>query len=263
MILSMAFIFDNDWTWIRYSKRNDILKFLKNFIDLEKDNHKIIKPKTYEMLADNYHQFENTFHKTNQDDKDLSLLFNKLLDFPVRFSFNRYHRVVQEIAKNLGKKIDFKITGEQGSMSKSLLNTIHDAMIHLIRNSLDHGIEAPETRITKGKKEKGTIEIMIKSIGENKLQIKVKDDGKGIDINRVCKNAVERDLMSSKKIEDLTNEEKLQLIFLPNLSTKQNVTEISGRGVGLDVVKKIIDSLGANLTINTKLDQGTEFIIEI
>ena len=153
--------------------------------------------------------------------------------------------------------------GDEGSLEKERLNRLQEIMVHLVRNSIDHGIEIPSQRISRGKEETGTIEIDCLDKKDGTFEVKLKDDGGGIDLNKIMAKVLEENLVSKEKLEQMGEGEKLDLIFLPNFSTKEEVSEISGRGVGMDVVKRNLDNLGATLDVKTVKDKGTEFIINI
>ena len=139
---------------------------------------------------------------------------------------------------------------------------MQEAVLHLIRNALDHGLESPEERKKSGKSEKGLILIDIVQ-GDNETKILLKDDGKGINIDQVARKALNQGIISEEEMENLTDNQKIDLIFSPNLSTKEQVSEISGRGIGMDIVKKNIERMGGKINIRTDFGQSTEFEIII
>ena len=147
-------------------------------------------------------------------------------------------------------------------MGQDKLSIVQEALLHLIRNSLDHGIETPETRLDAGKEEMGRITLTVKKtdIGTDIILI---DDGSGINIQKVMSKAIASGLIGESNIDQMSEKEKIGLIFTPNLSTKEQVSEISGRGVGMDVVKKNIERLGGEINIKTSLGKSTEFYIII
>ena len=153
--------------------------------------------------------------------------------------------------------------GDEESLEKERLGLLQDALTHLVRNSIDHGIEVPSLRSLNGKDEMGVIEIECLKKSESILQIILKDDGGGIDIDRICEKAIKNNVMTKDDLINMSDKDKMELIFLPNFSTKEEVSEISGRGVGMDVVKKNIEILGAELEVVSNKDKGTQFIIEL
>lgn len=175
-------------------------------------------------------------------------------------TFNRFKRVIRDLSQNAGKQIELKIEGGSTELDKSLIEKIVDPLTHLIRNSVDHGIEDSETRKNQGKPEAGCITLKAYQASGNVI-IEVKDDGKGIDAEKVRLKAIERELISPDS--HLSPEECYRLIFLPGFSTAQEVSEISGRGVGMDVVKKNIESIGGIISIESEPQKGSLFRFRI
>ncbi|MEC7182442.1 MAG: ATP-binding protein, partial [Bdellovibrionota bacterium] len=191
----------------------------------------------------------------------LNEMFDKLLYLPIKFSLFRYQKVIKEISENLGKKIKFSLVGEECSLDRDSLNILQEAIVHLIRNAVDHGIEKPNDRLIKGKNEVGLIEILCQQLDDDNISITIKDDGVGIDVNKLTEKGVKLGLVEKDKVEVMSTKEKINLIFIPSVSTKENVTEISGRGIGMDVVKKSLNLLGADLNIETTMNEGTSFCL--
>ena len=181
---------------------------------------------------------------------------------PLSYIFDRYPRLVRDLSKKLNKKIRYIEEGKDTKLDKTVIEKLADPMIHLIRNSLDHGIESPEERIAKGKPEEGTIKISAKNEGD-KVYIVIEDDGRGIDEQKVIQKALEKRVIDPDKIDKMSKNEKLNLIFLPGLSTKEEITDLSGRGVGTDVVKSTIEELGGSISLESEIDKGTKTTIEL
>ncbi len=173
---------------------------------------------------------------------------------------SKLRRIVTDNAKKIGKEISFEIIGGETELDKSVIEKISDPLVHILRNSVDHGIETPEDRKEKGKSSKGTI--VLKAYPDSgSIVIEIIDDGKGIDKNQIINKAISRDLIrSDAKIED---SEVYDLIFLPGFSTASEVTDISGRGVGMDVVKRNIEDLRGTVEIDSTVDKGTHIIIRL
>ena len=168
--------------------------------------------------------------------------------------------MVSDIAKRLGKKVDFQIKGKDITFNKDDLNVLQDALVHLLRNSMDHGIEKPEERVKSGKRDEGLLELICEEDNSTK-SITIKDDGRGINSQGVINKASQNKLVTEEKLKNMDDQEIYNLIFLPNFSTKESVTDISGRGVGMDVVKNNVEELGGKIVINSQEGQGTTFTI--
>jgi len=176
---------------------------------------------------------------------------------PLEFIFGRYPKLVRDLSKKLGKKIKYIEDGKDTKLDKTVIEKLADPMIHIIRNSLDHGLETPEERSEAGKNPEGILKISAKSEGD-KVIISIEDDGRGIDEQKVVNKALEMRIVDPDKLDNMTKEEKLKLLFAPGLSTNEEVTELSGRGVGTDAVKKVIEELGGEIHITSELGKGTK-----
>ena len=174
--------------------------------------------------------------------------------------FTRFKRLVRDTSKDLNKPIEFKVFGEETKLDKKIIETLTDPLMHILRNSLDHGVEMPDKRKAAGKSLRGRIEVSAYNSGAF-VHISVKDDGGGIDIVRVREIAVKKGVISANDL--LTEQETKELIFAPGFSTAEAVTGLSGRGVGMDVVKKNIESLRGEIILNSELGVGTEVILKL
>ena len=184
----------------------------------------------------------------------------KIRMVPINQIFSRFPRVVRDLQRELNKKIDLVIEGEDTELDKSVVEDLLDPIMHCIRNSVDHGIEAPEARTAAGKPETGTILLKASNEG-NQIVIEIKDDGAGIDVEKVRKKAVDRGLIHPDKA--VTEQDAFNLIMQPGFSTADKISNISGRGVGLDVVKTMINNLKGTISINSAKGKGTSFIIKL
>lgn len=193
---------------------------------------------------------------------DMQLAVMKMRMQPIKKVFGKFPRLVRDITKSLGKDVDLKISGEETEVDKSVIEQIGDPMVHIIRNAVDHGLETGEERLLKGKSERGTISISACQQG-TQIVIEVSDDGKGINVERVRKKAVEKALITEEEAQRLTDEAAINLIFLPGFSTHDVATELSGRGVGMDVVRTNISKLNGYVEVLTKKDLGSTFRISI
>ncbi|HPA44285.1 MAG TPA: chemotaxis protein CheA [bacterium] len=181
---------------------------------------------------------------------------------PVGQVFQRFHRVVRDLSHGREKEVDLILEGEETEIDKKIIDVIGDPLTHMIRNSVDHGIESPAERIAAGKPVKGKLTLAASHEGNN-ITITVRDDGKGLDLKKIKQKAIERGMYTEEAISQLPDREVLQIIFQPGFSTAQVVSDISGRGVGMDVVRRTIDELGGNVDIETELGKGTAFTIRL
>jgi len=181
---------------------------------------------------------------------------------PVKTIFTKFPRMLRDLAKGSGKKIELQMVGEDTEIDKSLIEELSDPLIHLIRNSADHGIELPEVRARSGKPETGTVVLRARHEGDSVL-VEIEDDGKGIDPKIIRAKAVEKGILTAERGEQITDEEAINLIFLPGFSTAQKVTDISGRGVGMDVVKSNVRKLNGSVSVTSAVGQGSIFTIKL
>ncbi len=181
---------------------------------------------------------------------------------PLESVFNRFPRMIRDVSKKLDKKMELYITGEETELDRTVIDEIGDPLTHLLRNSADHGIESAEERAKYGKPEVGTISLNAYQEGNN-VVIEVTDDGKGIDVEKVKNKAVERGLYTREQADLLTDKEAIDLLFKPSFSTAEKVSDLSGRGVGLDVVKTNIEKLGGDVEVKSKLHEGSSFIVRL
>jgi two-component system chemotaxis sensor kinase CheA len=181
---------------------------------------------------------------------------------PVETVFNRFPRMIRDISKSLGKEIILKMSGEETELDRTVIDEIGDPLIHLLRNSADHGIEQLEKRKELGKPEAGLISLRAYQDGNN-VVIEVEDDGAGMDTEKIRKKAVERGLISKDASKNLSQKEIIDFLFKPSFSTAEQVTDLSGRGVGLDVVKTKIETLGGMVEVESEFGKGSKFIIRL
>jgi two-component system chemotaxis sensor kinase CheA len=179
---------------------------------------------------------------------------------PISFAFNRFPRIVHDLSRKLGKKIELKLVGEATELDKTVLEKINDPLVHLVRNALDHGLETPDRRVAAGKQETGTLELSAFHEGGN-IIIEVRDDGAGLNKAKILKKARERALIPPD--QDLTDEQIDNLIFMPGFSTAEQLSEVSGRGVGMDVVRRNINDLGGHVQISSKEGLGSTIRIRL
>lgn len=193
---------------------------------------------------------------------ELQMQVLKMRMIPVEKVFKKFPRIVRSMSRDLGKEVDLQIFGEETELDRSVVDEIGDPLIHLIRNAMDHGLESPEERVAAGKSRTGTLVLAAVHEG-NQIIISIKDDGRGIDTDRVGRKAIEKGLLTEEQLAALSQREMFDLIFLPGFSTKEKATDLSGRGVGMDVVKTNIKKLNGLIEIKSEKGQGSEFILRL
>lgn len=193
---------------------------------------------------------------------ELQLVVMKTRMVKIGKVFNKFPRLVRDLSRDAKKQIDIVIKGEETELDKTLIEEINDPLVHLVRNSVDHGIETPELRIEKGKNPTGTLVLSAEHEGNN-IIISIEDDGKGIDPEVIRNKAVQKGLISAERAKELSKQDILNLIFLPGFSTAEVVTNISGRGVGMDVVKTNVTKLRGIINIESTVGVGTKMIIKL
>ena len=186
----------------------------------------------------------------------------KVRMMPIEGVISKFPRMIRDLNKKLNKKMELYITGEETELDRTVLDEIGDPIMHLLRNSADHGLESAEVRAERGKPEVGSIYLNAFQEGNN-VVIEVSDDGNGIDIERVKAKAVEKGTVTQEQADAMTEKEAIDLLFRPSFSTSEKITDVSGRGVGLDVVKSKIEALGGDVEVKTKYGEGSTFSIRL
>lgn len=210
----------------------------------------------------NIKEVDESLSQLNRITLDLQNVVMKIRMVPIAFVFNRFPRMVRDLAKQLSKEINFIIEGEDTELDRTFVEDIGEPLVHLLRNAIDHGIETKEERIAKGKPPVGTVILSARHEGNN-VVIEVKDDGRGIDRAAVLRKAIEKGLISEAQAESLPDEKVYEFLFLPGFSTKSQATELSGRGVGMDVVRSVVESLNGTVKIESVKDRGTTVTIRL
>jgi two-component system chemotaxis sensor kinase CheA len=206
-----------------------------------------------QRLADGLAQLERNTRELQEQVMRMRML-------PISFAFNRFPRMAHDLSQQLNKKIDLKLSGEQTELDKTVIEKIGDPLVHLVRNSLDHGIEMPADRVAAGKPETGTVHLDAYHKGGN-IVIEIQDDGKGLDVDKILAKAIERGLVEPDA--QLSAEQIHDLIFLPGFSTADVVSDVSGRGVGMDVVRRNIQSLGGTVEVQSERGVGSTFTVRL
>lgn len=217
-----------------------------------------------ERLADEVGQPElnETVEKIKRGTNELQSLVLTLRMMPIEQVFNRFPRMVRSVAKDIQKKVQLDISGAETELDRTVIDEIGDPLVHLIRNAIDHGIERPDVRVQSGKPEQGRLSLRAYH-GGNRVFIEIEDDGAGINVDKVRSKALERGVLTVEEAASMTDNELAMLIFAPGFSTADVVTDLSGRGVGLDVVKNKIESLGGVVSLETAVGQGTKFQVSL
>ncbi|AJD05363.1 hybrid sensor histidine kinase/response regulator [Campylobacter lari] len=193
---------------------------------------------------------------------DIQLAVMKTRMQPIAKVFNKFPRVVRDLGRELGKQMELEISGEETELDKSIVEEIGDPIMHMIRNSCDHGIEDPATRVANGKPEKGTVNLKAYNEG-NHIVVEIADDGKGLDADVLKAKAMEKNLITEREADQMSDKEAFALIFKPGFSTAKKITNVSGRGVGMDVVKTNIEKLNGVIEIDSELGKGTVMKLKI
>jgi two-component system chemotaxis sensor kinase CheA len=181
---------------------------------------------------------------------------------PIGTVFSRFPRVVRDLAARQGKRVELVVEGQDTELDRSVIEVIGDPLVHLLRNALDHGIEAPSARVACGKPETARVRLAAEHV-ENSIVILVQDDGAGIDAERIRQRAIERGMITAEAAARLSESESVNLIFAPGFSTASEISDISGRGVGMDIVRTNVERLGGSVEVHTVLGQGTTFVLRL
>ena len=207
-------------------------------------------------------ELTETLEQMDRVTTDLQNIVMKVRMVPVSQVFNRFPRMVRDVTKELNKEINLTIEGEDTELDRTVIDEIGDPIMHLLRNSLDHGIEMPDEREAKGKPRVGEVGLIARHEGNN-VVIMVTDDGKGIDADIIRRKAVEKGLYSQDEVDSMDDADAVRIVFLPGFSTAEKISDISGRGVGMDVVKSKIESLSGQVDVETHINEGSIFKIKL
>lgn len=217
-----------------------------------------------EQLSDeiNNGELNETIEHMNRISSDLQDLIFNMRMVPIEQVFNRFPRMVRGVTKELQKEIDLQISGSETELDRTVIDEIGDPLIHLLRNAIDHGVEMPDIRQQQGKSRQGTVQLRAFHSG-NHVFIEIEDDGQGIHRERILSKALERGLIKEAIAQELTDQEVYQFLFHPGFSTADEISDISGRGVGLDVVSTKIESLGGIVSVDSERGKGSKFSIQL
>ncbi|MBB3109813.1 two-component system chemotaxis sensor kinase CheA [Paenibacillus phyllosphaerae] len=210
------------------------------------------------LQLDRFHKAAQLLHKITSELQDVVMSIRMV---PLSATFQKMHRIVRDMCKNLGKEVQLKLIGEETEVDKNVIQHISDPLMHLIRNSIDHGIELPEHRDAAGKARAGVVTLEAKNAGGD-VYVIIKDDGKGLSKEKLLEKARKNGLLT-KPEEEMTDKEIFGLIFLPGFSTKEAISEYSGRGVGMDVVSQNISAIGGSISVDSAEGSGTTITLKI
>ncbi len=245
---------------LEYYVNKKEIKDLRNSY-LDGFNSKLIDMvKMEEDLKETLDKFRNSYQLLTRVTNDLQETVMKIRMLPIAQTFNRFPRLIRDLSRDLGKEVKLEMSGEETELDKSVIEVLVDPLIHIVRNAMDHGIEMPEEREKAGKPRVGTISLSASHNG-NLIVIKISDDGKGMSPQKIFENAIKKGLVSADA--KLTEKQMLEYIFAPGFSTATKVTNLSGRGVGMDVVKKSLDKINGTVGIETELGKGSTFFLRI
>lgn len=210
------------------------------------------------LALPNFHKSANMLNKITRELQEITMSVRMM---PLEGQFNKMKRLVRDVSLKMGKKVNFEVSGQETEMDKNVIDEIADPLVHILRNSIDHGIESPKVRLEKGKPEYGNVSLKARYEG-NEILIIVKDDGAGVSKEKVLQKAIDKGIVTGPT-DKMTDKEILHLLFEPGFSTAEKITDISGRGVGMDVVKKNIEKLHGSVDIASVEGEGSTFTLRI
>ncbi len=207
-------------------------------------------------------ELRETVERMSRVTSDLQTIVLNMRMVPVETVFNRFPKMIRQLARDLHKKVDLEIVGAETELDRTVIDEIGDPLVHLLRNAMDHGIETPDVRLANGKSEEGKIVLKAYHSG-NHVFIEITDDGAGINKERVLDKAISKGIVTRESASSLTEKQIYELILASGFSTAEKISDVSGRGVGLDVVKNTIETLGGSVSIDTKEGAGSVFLIQL
>lgn len=239
--------------------KHEVKEFKNNYLNGMNDIIKNIN-NTEELFRSTLSRYRSSYQLLTRVTSDLQETVMKIRMVAISQIFNRFTRLVRDLSRELEKEVELKIYGEETELDKSVIEILHDPILHLIRNSMDHGIESPHERVKLGKNKTAVLKLSASNEG-NIIIIKISDDGAGVDTKKIFDSAVKKGLIQPDS--KLTDKEIVDLIFIPGFSTASKVSNVSGRGVGMDVVKKSLEKINGSINIETEKNIGTTFTLKI
>ncbi|MEI7973371.1 MAG: ATP-binding protein [Bdellovibrio sp.] len=229
----------------------------------QENDEEVQRDQFVEILTDNLRELKDLFYQEDGPKlEEIKVRIDRLHDVPVASALNKYSRMVHELSATLNKKVHLRVQAGDLKVNRFLLDHIQDALVHVIRNSLDHGLESTEDRIALGKSEFGHIHLIAQRNGAF-FVLQISDDGRGINPDRVGEIAVQKKILTAEQVKNMTPAERLNIIFLPGFSAKEQASEISGRGIGLDMVQKTAAQMKGKLEVFSEIGLGTTFTLTL
>jgi len=244
----------SDMVQVPVRKLDDLLNIVGELI-IEKDT---LIAQTQESKDLNGSDFARLHRITS--DLQYSIMDVRLVQ--VGFLFNKFHRIIRDVAILEGKKVDLELEGTESEIDRNILKTMSDSLVHLVRNAVSHGIESPKERIRKGKSPTGVVTLSARN-EKDTVFIEIRDDGAGIDVDVIRNKAIKKGILPAELAQNASDQEIMMCLFEPGFSSAEVITEVSGRGVGLDVVRLAVESIGGQITVSTVLGQGTIFTLSL
>ncbi len=240
----------------------DVKGVAGSLLDLDETMKKLHDSLLRNSLVDNMHTFMGSQEALQKVASSMQASVMRTRLVPIEGAFLRFERMVRDLSKRLSKNVNFVLGGLETELDKKIVDCLGEPLTHMIRNALDHGIEDKDTRTAKGKPEKASLSLKAYHQG-NIVRIEVSDDGRGIDASNVASVASEKGLVSQEKLDAMNERDKLELMFMPGFSTAKNITDLSGRGVGMDVVLDMVRFLNGSIEVDSKVGKGTTFVLKI
>lgn len=241
--------------------RTMFVQLRSSLVGMEKELDDLgVNVKNFKTLKALQADFDSIHQRMGRISTELQERVMQIRLLPISIVFTRFTRLVRDLASSMGKDVNIIISGENTEIDKTVIEVIGDPLIHIVRNAVSHGIESPEDRIAAGKEPRGTVWLDARHEG-NHVVVEVSDDGKGLDREKILRKAISKNLISPESAANLSDREVYDFIFQPDFSTAEVVNDISGRGVGLDVVAKNIEKISGSIEIKTKLGEGTKFTL--
>lgn len=240
--------------FLGYNKLQELTHSAENLLDALRDQTLVINPNMMELLLQTFAMCSNILKSIESSDDEGKVMSARMQ--PIGSIFTKLERPISDLSRENDKKISLKLSGQDIELDKILIEAIKDPLVHIIRNAADHGLEKVSEREAVGKSATGTIHI--KAYNESgQVTVEISDDGKGLDRNRIGLKAIEKGLIAAEQFKSMSDQEVFALIFIPGFSTAEKITNISGRGVGMDIVKTNIEKIGGSVIVDSEIGKGT------